>query len=78
LEIALHPILKLSSILLGPNLDEDILSLFDNCISLEENASICEIPMEQEIFMALSEMGSTKAPGPDCTFLQKILEYCQR
>jgi hypothetical protein len=46
-----------------PNLDEDLLSLFDNCISLEENASICEIPTEQEIFMALSEMGSTKAPG---------------
>jgi hypothetical protein len=41
------------------------MSLFDNCISSEENASICEIPTEQEIFSALSEMGSTKAPGLD-------------
>jgi hypothetical protein len=46
-----------------PNLDEDLLSLFDNCMSPEENASIYEIPTEQEIFMALSEMGSTKALG---------------
>jgi hypothetical protein len=48
-----------------PNLDEDLLSLFDNCISPEENASICEIPTEQKIFMALSEMGYTKALGSD-------------
>jgi hypothetical protein len=48
-----------------PTLDEDLISLFDNCISLEENASICEIPTEQEIFTTLSEMGSTKALGPD-------------
>jgi ribonuclease HI len=49
----------------GPLLDEDLLSLFDNCISSEENTSICEIPTEQEIFSALTEIGSTKAPGPD-------------
>jgi hypothetical protein len=48
-----------------PTLDEDLMSLFDNCISSKENASICEIPTEQEIFTALSEMGSTKALGPD-------------
>jgi hypothetical protein len=48
-----------------PILDEDFLSLFDNCISLEKNASICEIPTEQEIFSALSKIGSTKALGPD-------------
>ena len=48
-----------------PILDEELLSLFDNCISLEENTSICEIPTEQEIFSALLEIGSTKAPGLD-------------
>jgi hypothetical protein len=48
-----------------PILDEDLLSLFDNCISPEENASICEIPTKQEIFTALLEIGSTKAPGLD-------------
>jgi hypothetical protein len=48
-----------------PTLDEDLMSLFDNCISPEENASICEIPTEQEIFFVLSKMGSTKVPGPD-------------
>jgi hypothetical protein len=48
-----------------PNLDEDLLSLFDNYISPEENDTICEIPTEEEILAALSKMGSTKAPGPD-------------
>ena len=42
-----------------------IFYLFDTCISLEENASICELPTEQEIFTALFEIGSTKAPSPD-------------
>ena len=48
-----------------PILDEDLLSLFDNCISAEENATICATPLEQEIFSALSDIGSTKAPGLD-------------
>jgi hypothetical protein len=42
-----------------------ISSLFDNCIAQGENDSICSIPSEQEIFSALSDMGSTKAPGPN-------------
>jgi hypothetical protein len=54
-----------------PNLDEDLLSLFGNCISHEENATICEIPTEQEIFIALSEMGSTKAPSFTALFYKK-------
>jgi hypothetical protein len=61
LVIALPPTLKMSFV---PTLDEDFMSLFDNYISPEENASICEIPTEQEIFTALSEMRSTKALGP--------------
>jgi hypothetical protein len=48
-----------------PILDEDLLSVFVNCISYKENTSICEIPTKQEIFTALSEIGSTKAPGLD-------------
>ncbi|XP_059432574.1 uncharacterized protein LOC132165893 [Corylus avellana] len=47
-----------------PTLDEDLLSLFDNCISPEENDTICAIPSEEEIFSILSSIGSTKAPGP--------------
>jgi hypothetical protein len=46
-------------------LDEDLLSLFDRCITTEDNISLCALPSEQEIFSALSEMGSTKAPCPD-------------
>jgi hypothetical protein len=49
----------------APILDEELLSLFDNCISIEENASIYAIPLELEIFSTLSSIGSTKAPGPD-------------
>jgi hypothetical protein len=46
-----------------PILDEDLLSLFDNCISTEKNATICPIPSEQDILYALSNIGSPKAPG---------------
>jgi hypothetical protein len=62
----------------APILDEDLLSLFDDCISPEENASIC--PSKQEIFSGLSEIGSTKALSPDgftVLFYKKILEYCK-
>jgi hypothetical protein len=48
-----------------PTLDDELLSLFDSCISTEANHSLCAIPSEQEIFTVLSSMGSTKAPGPD-------------
>ena len=49
----------------APILDDDLLSLFDNCISTEANVSLCAIPLEQEIFSVLTSIGSTKAPGLD-------------
>jgi hypothetical protein len=48
-----------------PILDEDLLSIYDNYMSLKENESICAIPLKQEIFSTLSSIGSTKAPGLD-------------
>jgi hypothetical protein len=48
-----------------PIIDDDLLSLFDNCITPGDNDSLCSLPSEQEIFSTLSDMGSTKAPGPD-------------
>jgi hypothetical protein len=46
-------------------MDDDLLNLFDSCISPDDNISLCAIPSELEIFEALSSIGSTKAPGPD-------------
>jgi hypothetical protein len=48
-----------------PPCPDEFLSLFENSISLAENDTLCSIPSEQEIFDALSSIGSTKAPGPD-------------
>jgi hypothetical protein len=44
-------------------IDADLLFLFDNCITTEENDYLCIIPSEQEIFSVLSNIGSTKALG---------------
>jgi hypothetical protein len=49
----------------NPPCPDELLSLFENSISSEENDTICTIPSELEIFNALSSIGSTKAPGPD-------------
>jgi hypothetical protein len=35
-----------------PIIDEDLLSLFDNCISTDANDSLCAIPSEHEIFLS--------------------------
>jgi hypothetical protein len=48
-----------------PTLDDDLLSLFDNCISPKINESLCALPTEHEIFSVLNSIGSAKSPGPD-------------
>ena len=48
-----------------PTLDDDLLSLFDDCIPPDINESLCALPTEHEIFSVLISIGSTKAPGLD-------------
>jgi hypothetical protein len=48
-----------------PTIDKDLLSLFDNCITLEINDSIYALPSKQEIFSVLTSIGFLKAPGPN-------------
>jgi hypothetical protein len=49
----------------NPPISPDMLDLFDQVITLDDNTSICTTPSEAEIFEALSSIGSNKAPGPD-------------
>jgi hypothetical protein len=49
----------------NPSLDEELKSLFPSEISDAENLSLCAIPDEPEIFQTISQLGLTKAPGPD-------------
>jgi hypothetical protein len=48
-----------------PVFDDSFNDLVDNVISDEENTRLCVIPDECEIFLAISELGLNKAPGPD-------------
>jgi hypothetical protein len=48
-----------------PVFDDSFNDLVDNVISDDENAHLCVIPDECEIFLAISELGLNKAPGPD-------------
>jgi len=48
-----------------PGSSNEMLNLFDNVISDEENIVLCSIPSEKEIFETLVSIGATKAPGPD-------------
>jgi hypothetical protein len=48
-----------------PELDANLDCLIDNVITEEENLALCLIPEESEIFLAISELGLNKAPGPD-------------
>jgi hypothetical protein len=47
-----------------PGSSNEMLNLFDNVISDEENIVLCSIPSEKEIFETLVNIGATKAPGP--------------
>ena len=49
----------------APLIDEDLLSLFVNCITPEINDSICTLPSKQEILSVLTNIDSIKASGPD-------------
>lgn len=48
-----------------PVFDEDLESLFSLVITNVENGLLCCIPNEAEICSAISQLGLTKAPGPD-------------
>jgi hypothetical protein len=39
--------------------------LVETLITKEENDFLCSIPDECEIFLAISDLGLNKAPGPD-------------
>jgi hypothetical protein len=49
----------------NPCFDEGISDLVGEVITVEGNASLCLIPGEAEIFLAISELGLNKAPGLD-------------
>jgi len=49
----------------SPIVTDDLLNLFDSTVSEEENITLCSIPLEKEIYKALSSIEATKAPGPD-------------
>jgi hypothetical protein len=42
-----------------------MLDLFAPVISADDLLHLCSIPLESEVFQALSSLGSSKAPGPD-------------
>ena len=49
----------------SPPIEEEMLDLFTPIITEEENLLLSSIPSEEEVFKALSSLGSSKAPGPD-------------
>jgi exonuclease III len=48
-----------------PPLDDDLSTLVDRVITVDENVALCVIPSEEEIFLAITDLGLNKAPGPD-------------
>jgi hypothetical protein len=49
----------------NPSFDDELDSLFFPLISHAEHNSICGIPDENKIRKAISQLGLTKASGPD-------------
>ena len=49
----------------SPHVDEESLELFPLVISAKENLVLCSIPIEVEVFQALSSLGSSKASDLD-------------
>ncbi|KAL5703663.1 hypothetical protein ACHQM5_022190 [Ranunculus cassubicifolius] len=45
--------------------DGELLELFQPVVSDEDNVSMVEIPLEEEIWKVIKSMGALKAPGPD-------------
>jgi hypothetical protein len=48
-----------------PPISDEMLDLFAPVISADDLLHLCSIPLESEVFQALSSLGSSKAPGPD-------------
>jgi hypothetical protein len=48
-----------------PPITEEMLSIFYPAIPKEDNLLLCSIPPESEVVQAFSNLGSTKASGPD-------------
>jgi hypothetical protein len=49
----------------SPDFDEEMAELFFPIISYDDNNFLVSIPSEDEVFKVLSNLGSSKAPGPD-------------
>jgi hypothetical protein len=49
----------------NPLLDSSLSDLVGRVVTDDENDSLCIIPDEAEIFVAISDLGLNKAPGPD-------------
>ena len=56
----------------NPFSDEELESLSAPVISHDENTSICMIPEEPEIHQGISQLGLTKAPGPDGILFESV------
>jgi hypothetical protein len=62
----------------SPPIAKEMLDLFTPIITEEENLHLSSIPTVEEVFMVLSSLGSSKAPGPDgfiALFYKKYWSY---